>query len=565
MIDLTAAPFSLDDEAVSWVHETRGRMTTEQKIGQLFCLITYTNDAGYLGYLTRGLHVGGVMLRTMSIGEATEAVTTLQQTSEVPLLISANLEGGADQTLLGATHIGSNMAIAATDDVERAREAAAVIAREAHAAGINWAFTPVADIDLNFRNPITNTRTFGGDPRKVAAFSAAYVEGLQAGGVAASVKHFPGDGVDERDQHLVASVNTMTVEQWDQSFGHVYRTAIAAGAKTIMAGHIMLPEYSRELRPGIADADIMPGLVAEELLNDLLRDRLGFNGVIVSDSTTMAGMSTVLPRRDAVPLVIAAGCDMFLFTKNLEEDFAFMREGVASGVVSPHRLDEAVTRILALKASLGLHRGVASPSAGDAQEAIGRPESTAVAARIASESITLVKEEPGILPLTAGRYPRILVYPIDAGGNAIGQGAKAGAVDALIERLVAAGHDVTRFVPGGGWEGMAAPTADIIDNHDLILYVANLSTKSNHTVVRIEWAEPMGANVPAYIPVVPTVFVSLENPYHLLDAPRVRTYVNTYGSSPEVLDALVAALHGEAPFQGTSPVDAFVGRWDTRL
>ncbi len=563
MIDLTASPFSLDDDAVSWVHETRGRMTTEEKIGQLFCLITYTNDPGYLGYLTRGLHVGGVMLRTMGIDEATEAVATLQQTSDVPLLISANLEGGADQTLIGATHVGSNMAIAATDSVDRVREAAGVIAREARAAGINWAFTPVVDIDLNFRNPITNTRTFGADPEKVAAFGAAYVEALQSEGVAASVKHFPGDGVDERDQHLLASVNTMSVDEWDQSFGVVYRRSIEAGAKTVMVGHIMLPEYSRALRPSIADRDIMPGLVAEELLNDLLRDRLGFNGLIVSDSTTMAGMATVLPRREAVPRVIAAGCDMFLFTKNLEEDFEFMREGVANGVLSQSRLDDAVTRILALKASLGLHREVPIPDAPHSE--IGRPANAAIAARVADESITLVKEEPGVLPITAARYPRVLVYAIDAGGSAIGQGAKAGVVDALVTKLQEAGHDVTRFVPGGGWEGMAAPTADVIDHQDLILYVANLSTKSNQTVVRIEWAEPMGADVPAYIPAVPTVFVSLENPYHLLDAPRVRTYVNTYGSSPEVLDAVIAKLQGEAEFTGTSPVDAFVGRWDTRL
>ncbi|MGB4777335.1 glycoside hydrolase family 3 protein [Microbacterium sp.] len=563
MIDLTASPFSLDDDAVSWVHETRGRMTTEEKIGQLFCLITYTNDPGYLGYLTRGLHVGGVMLRTMGIDEATEAVATLQQTSDVPLLISANLEGGADQTLIGATHVGSNMAIAATDSVDRVREAAGVIAREARAAGINWAFTPVVDIDLNFRNPITNTRTFGADAEKVAAFGAAYVEALQSEGVAASVKHFPGDGVDERDQHLLASVNTMSVDEWDQSFGVVYRRSIEAGAKTVMVGHIMLPEYSRALRPSIADRDIMPGLVAEELLNDLLRDRLGFNGLIVSDSTTMAGMATVLPRREAVPRVIAAGCDMFLFTKNLEEDFEFMREGVANGVLSQSRLDDAVTRILALKASLGLHREVPIPDAPHSE--IGRPANAAIAARVADESITLVKEEPGVLPITAARYPRVLVYAIDAGGSAIGQGAKAGVVDALVTKLQEAGHDVTRFVPGGGWEGMAAPTADVIDHQDLILYVANLSTKSNQTVVRIEWAEPMGADVPAYIPAVPTVFVSLENPYHLLDAPRVRTYVNTYGSSPEVLDAVIAKLQGEAEFTGTSPVDAFVGRWDTRL
>ncbi|GAA3808104.1 glycoside hydrolase family 3 protein [Cellulomonas soli] len=564
MIDLTAAPFSLDDGAVTWVRDTLARMGEDEKLGQLFCLITYTSDPGYLQHLTRGLHVGGVMLRTMSAAGVVDTVTTLQSTAAVPLLISANLEGGASQTVLEATHVGANMALAATGNLDQVRAAAAVLGREARAVGINWAFTPVVDIDLNFRNPITNTRTFGSEPATVAAMGAAYVEAIQAEGLAASVKHFPGDGVDERDQHLLASVNTMTVEEWEQTFGQVYRSAIAAGAKTVMVGHIMLPAYSRELRPGIADADILPGLVAEELLGDLLRDRLGFNGLIVSDSTTMAGLASVLPRSKAVPRVIAAGCDMFLFTKNLEEDFAFMRDGVRDGVITTERLDEAVTRVLALKASLGLHRGDNLPQ-GDASAVLARPDHQEVARRVAAGSITLVKEETGVLPLTADRYRRVLVHALEAGGSPIGQGARAGAVEQLIERLVDAGHDVTRFEPGGGWEGMASPTSDVTEKFDLIVYLANLSTRSNQTVVRIEWAEPMGANVPAYVPSVPTVFISLENPYHLFDVPRVRTLINTYGSSPAVLDQLVAALQGRARFEGTSPVDAFCGQWDTRL
>ncbi|NTW42669.1 MAG: glycoside hydrolase family 3 protein, partial [Cellulomonadaceae bacterium] len=219
MIDLTAAPFSLDDEAVTWVRDTLAAMGEDEKLGQLFCLITYTSDPGYLQFLTRGLHVGGVMLRTMSAADALDTVTTLQSTAVVPLLISANLEGGASQTLLEATHVGANMALAATGSLDQVRAAATVLGREARAVGINWAFTPVVDIDLNFRNPITNTRTFGSDPAAVAAMGAAYVDALQAEGLAASVKHFPGDGVDERDQHLLASVNTMTVEEWEQTFG----------------------------------------------------------------------------------------------------------------------------------------------------------------------------------------------------------------------------------------------------------------------------------------------------------------------------------------------------------
>ncbi len=135
----------------------------------------------------------------------------------------------------------------------------------------------------------------------------------------------------------------------------------------------------------------------------------------------------------------------------------------------------------------------------------------------------------------------------------------------FVEKLRAKGFDVDVFAPKPTFEGMAAGYAETVDKYDLLIYSAALSTKSNQTTVRIEWAQPMGANVPMYINAVPSIFISLENPYHLLDVPRVKTYINTFGANAIVLDALISKLMGDSEFKGKSPVDAFLGKWDTKL
>lgn len=564
-MDLKSKPFYLNDSDIKWVETTLADMTEEEKIAQLFCLITYTDDENYLKYLSGGLKVGGVMTRTMSLSEIVNTVTRLQSNAKIPMLISANLEAGLNQACYEGTRIGCQMGIAATGDKKYATELARIIGEEASALGINWAFAPIIDIDYNFRNPITNTRTFGSNAETVATFGKAYVEEVQKHGIAASIKHFPGDGVDERDQHLLASVNTFSCEEWDRTYGNAYKTCIDAGAKTVMVGHIMLPEYSKKLNPALKDEDIMPGLIAPELLNGLLREKLGFNGLIVTDSSTMAGMGTVMPREKAVPLTIASGCDMFLFTKNLEEDFAFMTAGVKSGVISKERLDEAVTRILALKASLKLHEKNNIPNESKAREIVGSSAHKVVAREVANKNITLVKNEKGVLPISPEKYKRVLVYKKEGAVSAVGGGVASGTCDKFIEKLKAQGFNVDIFVPDGGWEGMAKPVKEVYDNYDLIIYLVALATKSNQTVVRIEWAEPMGADVPVYMLSIPTIMISLENPYHLLDAPRVKTYINTYGGADEILDELIEKLTGKSQFTGISPVDAFCGKWDTKL
>lgn len=565
MVNLRGNPFFLDNCAIQWVEQTLDSLTTEEKVGQLFCVLFHKATEEEATRVFDILHPGSCMYRVVSDENAVSMSNLLRQKSKVPMMIAANLEKGGNGLVETGTLMGSPLEIAATDDANYAGQMATVCAVEGSAVGANWAFAPIVDIDFNFRNPITNVRTFGSDPERVARMAKSYVQELQKRGFAAAVKHFPGDGVDERDQHLLTSVNSLSCEEWMQSYGMVYHTCIEAGTLSVMVGHIQQPAWSKRLNPELEDKDILPASLSPELMVGLLREELGFNGLITTDATPMAGFTMAMSRQEAVPRVIAAGADVFLFTRNIEEDYHYMLDGVKNGVITKRRLDEAVTRILATKAALGLHFEQGMLDLEQAREAIGNELHRKWANECADKAITLVKNEPGVLPLSVERYKRILVCPIEPHASAPNKPPLGAACADVIEKLKSEGFDVTVFKPDPKLEGYLTPYAKTAQQYDLVLYLADLPTKSNQTVVRIEWEVPMGANCPHFVNDIPTVFVSLENPYHLLDVPRIRTYINCYSDNPACRHQLVEKLMGRSTFKGKSPVDPFCGKWDTRL
>lgn len=562
---LSKKPFYLNDEKKKWVEETLNHMSMEEKVGQLFCVNFKDGKDEEIEYVYDVLEPGACMYRTMPMERAIKLTEKVQKKTKIPLLIAANMEKGGSGIVEEGTLFAAPMEVAATRNQMMGKHLAEVCASEAKAVGANWSFAPIIDIDANFRNPITNTRTFGADAKIVEMMGKIYVETVQAAGMAASIKHFPGDGQDERDQHLVTSINSLSCEEWDVSYGKIYQSCIEAGALSCMVGHIMHPAYSRFFNPEIRDEEILPGSLSKELMIDLLRGKLGFNGLIVTDATTMAGYTTAMSRSKAVPASIANGADMFLFARNLREDYEFMLEGVKVGTISSERLNEAVLRILAIKAALNICNEKEHLSLEKAKKVIGCKKHKEWARECADEAITLVKEEKGVLPLNKEKYERILFYPIESAGGFTQYKTEAGIGEKIMNLLRRRGFRIDTFESMDGTEGRTIPVADITEKYDLIIYIANLATKSNQTAVRIEWAQPMGVNCMHFINDVPTIFISLENPYHLLDVPRVKTYINTYNSNEILLEELVKKLMGESSFKGVSPVDAFCGKWDTHL
>ena len=561
-INLKIAPYNFSDKQIEKIEKMISSMTLEEKIGQLFFVVGRGFDEEYLSHVTKDLHVGGIMVRPLNKDTDRAIISYVQKHSNIPLFVAANLESGGAGCCSEGTNVATNMMIGATNDPSNAYELGRICSEEANEIGVNFAFAPVSDIDYNFRNPIMNTRTFASSVKMVKECATNYILASQKNNVMCSAKHFPGDGRDERDQHLVSSINDLSCEEWDKCYGAIYESEIKAGVLAFMTGHILLPSYSKRLNPDLEDKDILPGSLSTELLNGLLREKLGFNGLILTDASTMAGFNIPYPRDYAVPYSIKAGNDMFLFCKNLDEDVMFMKRGYERNIITEERLHDALLRILATKMKIGLLDEDFSFL--KREPVLRKKENLEVAKRIASDSITLVKEQKGLLPLTVKKNKRILLHVLESGGNALGylRTEVGNQFKTLLEKE---GFEVTPFVSNGTYEGLQEAFESVKEKYDAIIYLANLETKSNQTTVRIEWTNPMGVNVPIYINSIPTIFISLANPYHLLDVPRVKTYINTYGMNDYTLTCLVDKLLGRDTFRGKDPVDSFCGKWDTHL
>ena len=564
-MDLRAKPFYLSDEDIAWVEDTLASMTLDEKVGQLFCVTDTITDVEELQAFVKKYHPGGFMYRCGDALEIQTAQRAMQEASRIPLLLACNLESGGNGVATTGTFFGREMEVAATGETEQARRLGVVCAREGAAAGCNWAFSPIVDIDYNWRNPITNVRTFGSDPDTVIDMSKAFMDGVRETGadLAVTIKHFPGDGVDERDQHLLSTVNSLSAEEWEATYGRVYRELIGHGAQAVMVGHILQPAMTRKLCPGIRDEDILPGSTNKYLMTDLLRGELGFNGLITTDATPMVGFTGTLTRRQAIAHAIMGGADVIVFCKNTQEDMDGVREDIESGVIALERVDDAIRRQLALKASLHLHikhrDGTIVPGP-EALPVIGCEEHTRWAAECADKAITLVKDNQSLLPLSPDKTRRVRLTVL--GENQAGAFGDNGGVGPLFKRaLEREGFEVAMY----DYETMehgeifTAGVADMKAKFDLSIVAANIPTGSNNTTRRVDWITLMAANEPWYMKEIPTMFISFCNPYHMFDVPFMSTFVNCYSSSSYCVDAAVEKLMGRSPFVGKSPVDPWCG------
>ncbi len=531
----------------------------------MFCPVGGDTGEEYLKDFLEEFQPGAIMYRPMPSAEIQKTHRFLQEHSKIPMLFGANLESGGNGICADGTYFARPMGVAATDDPIQAYRLGRISGREAMAVGCNWAFAPICDLDMNFRNPITNVRTFGSKQERVITFVKEQLRGLKEQGVAAAVKHFPGDGVDERDQHLVASVNSLSVEEYDQTYGAVWQEVVDAGALSVMVGHILQPAYSKHINPELKDEEILPATLSKEILQGLLRGKLGFNGMITTDATPMIGFNTPMKRSQAIPAALAAGCDMILFNKDIREDYQFVRDAIADGRLTMERVDEAVTRILAMKAAMNLPEKQEQKTLVPGEEAlsvVACEEHRAWTRECADQSVTLVKDTQNLLPVSPEKYKRIRLYLLE---DRLGGGFKDGdsAIGQFKEKLEREGFEVTLFDYSRPdfQEMFEGGVADIKGKFDLAVYVACLDTASNQSVRRIDWVHLMAADAPWFLNDVPAMFISIANPYHLVDVPMIRTFINAYTPTEEVVDQVIEKIMGRSEFKGISPVDPFCGIW----
>ncbi len=566
MLDYSSKPFYLSNEDIIWVRESLASMSTEDKIGQLFCLTDITTDCAQLQALISKYRPGAFMYRAGNGSDIQKAYAAMNAVSAIPMLFPCNLESGGNGISPEGTFFGRPLQVAATGNSEQAKRLGYVCAREGCAVGCNWAYAPIIDIDYNWRNPITNVRTFGSDPKTVLEMASAYMDGvaLAERPMAVCIKHFPGDGVDERDHHLMPTVNSLSSDEWMAGFGMVYKSLIDKGAQTIMCGHILQPALERLVDPDIRDEDMLPASQSRNLIMGIIREKLGFNGLITTDATPMVGFSALRSRSDAIRASISAGADMIVFCKNIDEDYAAVREGLESGEISYERLDEAVCRQLALKASLGLHRS-SLPSA-EALCVLGCDEHTRWAEECADKAITLVKDNQALLPISPEKTRRIRLTVLGENQSG-GFGESENITQPLKEALEKAGFEVSLYDYASMERGeiFFCGAEDMKQKFDLSIVAANVATGSNYTSRRLDWIPLMAANEPWYIKDIPTLFMSFCSPYHMIDVPFISTFINCYSSSRFCVEAAVDKLTGKSSFKGTNPVDPWCDAWGARF
>ena len=572
MVNLREKPFNLNDEQLSWVENTLASMTLEEKIGQLFICMNYDHREARYQEMIERFHVGGIRWQGGSLKEQYDQNRYYQEHSKIPVLIAANLEAGAEKSLKGGTLLAPGPAMGAAGP-EVARLMADKAAEEAKAIGVNWTFAPITDVVYNWRNTIVNNRAFGNDPDEIIADSIAYMEGAHKHGIACCCKHFPGDGVEERDQHLVLGYNDLSVEEWEKSFGKVYRAVFEAGVESVMVGHICMPAWSKKLRPGMTDDDILPATLSPELLQDLLRDHLGFNGLVLTDASHMAGLSTAAPRSVQVPGAIAAGCDMFLFFNDPAEDYGYMMNGYKNGVITDERLNEAVTRILGLKAKLNLYK-YEFPSE-DGLSIVGCEDHHEAAAVCADKSVTLVKDTQHALPLDPAKKPRAILYYVETAPVSYLNGTDP-SKKIVVEELERVGFTVDchqdyyemeceQMSPMNAFRIMETPSVEEFKSkYDVVFMVVHMKGYAQENNVRVKWSAAHSSELPWFVYEVPTIGISLNYTNHLYDLPMLKTFINAYAPTREYIRAAVEKIVGRSEFKGKANDLVWCGRWDTR-
>lgn len=589
MVDLKARPYYLGNEDIKWVNDTINSMTDEEKVGQLFFQLTAGVDEEYLKNLMEKYHLGGCRYNNMPSAAVQMQNRTLQKYAKVPLFIACNTEMGGEGCCSDGVYIGSGIKIGATDKSEYAHDLGRMSNEQAAAIGCNMAFAPVCDIHQNWLNTEVVARAFGNDADRVAKMSRAYLDGAHTiEGFACAAKHFPGNGEDFRDAHISNNVNSMNEKEWMDTFGKVYKTLIDGDLDAIMGGHIMMPEYMKEAKPDISYDEMLPATLCYDIMTGLLRDKLGFNGMVVTDASHMVAMTDRMKRKDMLPLSINAGCDMFLFFNDPDEDFNTMLEAYKSGIIKEERMREALSRILGLKAKMGLHKKPKEelvPSTNPA-EVIAKEEYKKAAESISHDAITLVKyKDADVLPITAEKYKRVMIVylkgapgPMDDLVKMVMGGAQhKNPAEVLKEKLIEKGFDA--FIYESPVERMKKQIAagekpsinlyfagknaiaDFVSGQDIIITLCDVANGRPSFGL-----SKGGGEIPWYVFELPVVAISVNAPTMLADIPQVRTYINAYDSKPHTMDALAQKLvSGPDAFTGTDPIDSFCGLWDAKI
>jgi len=573
-------PIHLDRDRQKWAEKTLHKLSTEEKVGQLFMIwvrVQFWNAENpdylqlrnnihkyHIGSLAMSVPVDGPFLLRNQPFEAAELLNRLQKESKLPLIFAADFERGVSMRLYGTTIFPHPMAFGAAGKPEYAENFGRVTAQEARAIGVHWNFFPVADVNSNPANPIINTRSFGEDPKQVGDLLAAYIRGAHAGGMLTTAKHFPGHGDTDTDSHLgVARVNgdvahLQTVEL------PPFKKAIEGGVDSVMVAHVTVPALEPD-----------PNRVATTspaVVTDLLKKQLGFKGLVVTDALDMAGLTRLYGANIGRAAVEAfkAGNDLLLIPFDLDASYRSMLEAVRSGEISSARLDESVLKILEAKASLGLHKAHLIDLNKVPME-IGKPSNLALGQQIADDAVTMVRDNGKLLPLkirgtakTGLPYQSVeevrnrvvvVIFSDDVrteSGRMLEREIRSRAPDAnvlYVDPRIAAGMTDSVLAAVDQAEAVIAP-----------VYLIPTAGKAIKEQVGVKNSVALADSTGTLLQEIlehaagKTVVLAMGNPYLAQDFLAIQNYLCAYSNATVSELSVVKALFGEIAIRGHLPV-----------
>ena len=543
----------LTPEQNKWVESTLQHMTVEEKVGQLLFTtyhgsFTATDSEAYaeLMHDINDLHVGGFI--TITHGSPLGIIkdqayptavlaNQLQSKSKLPLLIGADYERGTAMRQDEGTSFPTAMALAAAGNPKDAYTMGKITALEARAVGVQWVYAPVSDVNNNPGNPIINTRSFGENPQRVSEFASEFIRGVQENGALATAKHFPGHGDTATDSHIDLPVIKADRERMEHLELVPFRAAIAAGVGSIMTGHLNVPAFEPD--------PATPATLSSNILTDLLRKQLGFEGLVITDALDMGGITVRYAPGEAAVRSFLAGADALLMPPVPDAAYQAVLEATKSGRISGPRLDSSVRRILEAKARLGLDQN-RLVDIEKLNEKFGTTRWQETAQEISDRGVTLLRDRKHLLPLDGTKPTRALLVNLYSDPEAYPGEDLEPQLRARFDSLVALRAD-TKFVHA---DTLKLPPADSYDIVVLALFVRVSDRKGDIDVP----ADQIPLIDQIYKSGKPVITLGLGSPYLIERFPQADTWLSAFGISDVAQISMARALFGEIPVRGHLPV-----------
>jgi len=528
-----------------WVKKVLSRMTLEEKVGQLV-VIPYTGrffnrdseEMGELENLIARRNVGGLILYGGEVYETALLTNACQRWAKIPLLVASDLERGLGSQIQGTTQFPPLMALGAVEKEDYVYRLGEITAREARAIGIHLTYAPVVDVNINPENPIINVRSFGEDPEDVSRLAALFIKGCQDHGLLTTAKHFPGHGDTDKDSHLELPTVSGDLERLERVELYPFRKAIEAGVSVIMTAHLSLP--------ALDPTPDLPATLSPRIITSLLREELGFEGLIVSDAMTMDGVTKLYYPEEAAVKAIQAGVDMILKSPATEEVLDALIQSVKTGVIPEQRIDDSVRRVLEAKARLGLHKKRNVDIEALDQILASQPH-LQLAQQSYEDAITLVKNDDQVLPLL-DLDQKVAVFSLssDPGGYYAGQTL----IDELEEKLPGL---ISFYAEASTGEEYLNEGKQLAEGADVLIFALFSARRARKGSVDLSLNHIQLVR-DAVQTETPVVVVSFGSPYFLRHFPEVEAYLCVYRYTKEAQIAAAKALLGEIGIKGRLPV-----------